>query len=167
MQSKLIPLWGRGKKIKGYTVVDARDFDALNVHRWHRDSAGYVRRYVERDGRMAGIHMHRVVLGLAYGDPMQADHINRDRLDNRRVNLRAVTQAQNMQNRPSAMGSSSRFRGVYWEPSRGRWRAEVQQGGRSIYIGRFTSEVDAAEAVDAYRLQHMPFAEPDPALSGG
>ncbi len=107
--------------------------------------------------------MHRLILGLEAGDPLQADHINRDRLDNRRANLRAVTASQNRHNQGSRPGSSSTHRGVSWSEKRGRWEASVNVNGRAHFLGRFADELDAARVASEFRREHMPFSEADQA----
>lgn len=166
MQTHRIPLFRRGQAEPiAFTIVDAADARWLLEHRWGLGSDGYATR--RRPG--VAIRMHREILGLAAGDGRHTDHINRDKLDNRRANLRVVTAAQNMQNRPSVPGSSSRYRGVYWEVPRGNrrgsWRARAHIGDRFVSLGRFAVEIEAAVAVEAFRREHMPFAEPDPALA--
>jgi|SRR6516162_8902626 hypothetical protein len=92
-------------------------------------------------------YMHRVILGIT--DPkVQADHINGNGLDNRRVNLRIVTNKQNSHNSRPHRDGSSKYRGVSWDQSRRRWRAQYAIDGRPKFLGRFDSEVEAAKAYD-------------------
>lgn len=98
---KRIPLRNRFKEIIAYALVDDEDFDWLNQSRWCLSSHGYAIRNVPTPERgIIGRHiaMHRELLDLKFGDPRQGDHVNRDRLDNRRCNLRVATHAENMQN---------------------------------------------------------------------
>jgi hypothetical protein len=108
--------------------------------------------------------MHRLILGLPPGRALQADHINHDKLDNRRNNLRVVSQQGNMQNMSSNRGASSAFVGVAWEEQKQRWRARVVIGGQRPHLGYFASELDAAVAAERYRLAHSPYAQPQPLL---
>lgn len=168
MQPQRIPLYRRDGSIRAYALVDAADFEVVAPFRWHLGSNGYARRNLgSRDGRRL-ILLHRQLLGLALGDARHADHVNRDKLDNRRANLRIVTRGQNRQNVPTHKGATSRFRGVYLEVRRGRaprWRAGARISGRHVHLGSFQSELDAALAVNAWRLENMPYAEPDPELA--
>jgi hypothetical protein len=91
---------------------------------------------------------------------MEVDHIDRDRLNYRRTNLRVFrkTQGANPQNKPSYHGSSSAYRGVSWHKGTQKWMAYVKTQGRVTYLGVFTSEQEAAEAARAGRQRLLPFA---------
>ncbi len=102
--------------------------------------------------------MHRIVLGLGRSDPRRVDHVNRNKLDNRRCNLRFATHAENMQNRPSHAGSSSRFRGVCWEKAVSRWRAYGQLNEVFHHLGYFDDEGQAARAAAKWRANNLPFS---------
>jgi hypothetical protein len=109
------------------------------------------------------ILMHRVILGLADDDKRQGDHINRNRLDCRRVNLRIVSAGGNMQNQGAiktfkGKPVESAYRGVNMVKKKGkhtgRWKAMVC----GKYLGCFPSEIEAAQAAADYRLKTMPLA---------
>lgn len=72
------------------------------------------------------------------------DHLNGDGLDNRRENLRHVTNRQNQQNQH--VGRSSKHPGVCWDRRDGKWRAVIHIEGRQKPLGYFTTEQAAAEA---------------------
>jgi hypothetical protein len=101
--------------------------------------------------------MHRFVLGLRKGDPRKVDHKNRNRLDNRRENLRVVTSAENAQNLERNYGRS-RHRGVAWHKVTKKWRAVVRLDGRQHHLGYFDDEDEAGAVASAFRAQHMPFS---------
>jgi hypothetical protein len=151
-----IPLHRRDGSLGAYALIDPADA-ALAEYRWHRDGGGYAARTVRQDGRRVSIKLHRVILGLAYGDPREGDHINHDELDCRRSNLRILTHAQNGQHRRGAnQGSTSRFRGVSWNARDNKWQVEVRVNGRRHSLGYFSREEDAAEAARAFRAIHFP-----------
>ena len=152
-----IPLFVRDR-VTSYALIDSDDAEHVRRHRWYRNFDGYAMRTI--DDHVA-VRMHRDILGLAKGDGTTVDHINRNRLDNRRSNLRIVTPAGNTQNRGSGRGSRSTYRGVYWEPG-GRglkpWRPRIRVDGKLRHVGCFATEKEAAEAARAARARLMPFA---------
>lgn len=153
----LIPLHNRADEVVGHALVD--DEDAyLAEFRWSLN-----RRHGRAYRKVAGqnIYMQRAILGLEFGDSRQGDHINRDRLDNRRSNLRIATPAQNSQNISSQRGASSRFRGVSWDKARDKWAVYVKLGGLRRNLGRFADEEEAAAVASRWRAEHMPFAVED------
>lgn len=161
-----IPLWGRGGIIRGYTAVDPAD--AAWAMQWHWSlGRGYARRTVTGpQGRQ--VFLHRELLGLPrVYDGIQGDHRNRDRLDNRRCNLRAVTPEINGHNRSARRGSSSRYRGVTWNRRLQRWCAMAGVTGSARYLGSYATELDAARAAAQWRAAHMPGTIENPELLSG
>lgn len=157
-----IPLRRRDGSVRAYAVVDAVDFARFGGLRWSAHSGGYAYRWERQaDGSRYCQLLHRAVVGLERGDPREADHENRDRLDCRRENLRIVPRGANAQNQRSQRGSTSRFRGVSWSAKDRRWVAKV---GRE-HLGQWTDELAAARAADARRREVLPFAVPDPELA--
>lgn len=141
--------------------VDPQDYPRLAIHRWRLDGGGYAQRH-DRTTRGRSVSMHREVLGPDC-EGLEVDHINRNKLDNRRANLRTATRRENQQN-VAAIGGTSRYRGVVRRG--GRWIAVVQLDGKQNYLGTFDSERAAALAANDFRAEHMPFAVSDPALEG-
>lgn len=139
-------------------MVDAEDYESLARHRWHL-THGYVARKVPGTTSQRTRQLHREILGLDFGDARQGDHRNRCKLDNRRENLRIVTNAQNGQNVPGDRTASSRYRGVSWNTREGKWKATVRLNGRLHHLGYFASEQEAADVAAAWREEHMPFSE--------
>lgn len=154
-----IPLRGSDRKtIKAYALVDPVDAH-LAEYRWHL-SGGYARRSTgtPKHGR-SSVLLHRAVLGLGPDDRRKGDHISGDTLDNRRANLRVVTDAQNGQNQGTRRDSVSGYRGVF--PCGRKWRAEVGCAGRRYYLGVFDTPEEAAAVVQAVRAVVMPFSVPE------
>jgi hypothetical protein len=98
------------------------------------------------------IMMHRELLGLVHLDGKQGDHINRDRLDNRRANLRVVTSADNSRNTGSRRNSSSKYRGVCLRDG-SRWVAQATFEGHNNYLGSYKIEEEAARVVNAFWVE--------------
>jgi hypothetical protein len=149
----LVPLRSQGGSVRAYAIIDAADAEWVNQWRWVLNSRGYA----ERHSRHGTIALHREILGLTPGDEMEGDHINRNRLDNRRTNLRAVPKAGNRHNVPGN-GGSSQFRGVSWDRRLGKWVASVKADGKRHHLGVFSDEIEAAEAAKAGRSRYLPYA---------
>lgn len=79
---------------------------------------------------------------------MVTDHINGDTLDNRRDNLRFVTNRENLSKRRDRTEgkTSSRFIGVSWHKGAKKWSAEIFCHGKKVFLGQYSLEADAGEA---------------------
>lgn len=143
---KCIPLT-QGKE----ALVDDADYDWLSsLGSWHFD------RYAKRVTRKEGVvYMHRLIVRATKG---HIDHINGDKLDNRRSNLRVCTPQQNVHHTMSRKGTSV-YKGVSWDKRRNKWKAVIGYEYRRIDIGRYDTEREAALAYnDMARSLHGNFA---------
>jgi hypothetical protein len=113
----------------------------------------YAVRWTRRNGKLKVILMHRVILNAPRS--LEIDHVNGNGLDDQRANIRLVSHAQNHQNRVSAQGATSNYRGVYWSSVEQRWIAQVRLNGRRAFRRRFRDERTAALAVSAARRELM------------
>jgi len=156
---------GRNATVVAHALVDSDDLPLVAGVAWRLHMRGYAYRDCTINGQRVTQLMHRLLLGLEYGNELEADHINRDKLDNRRANLRVVDRRQNSMNHPGFPDRTSRFRGVTWDNRLERWTAQVRIAGTLRHLGSFSKEIGAALAAEAYRARYMPFAEPDPELT--
>lgn len=94
------------------------------------------------------IYAHRLAFALmGCAMPERVDHLNGDPSDNRWSNLRGCTQSQNCANTKPRKGKvHSRFKGVTWDRRRSKWTAKLMQNYRTINLGYFEREGDAAAA---------------------
>ena len=138
-------------------IFDDMAKDYISKYKYHC-SGNYCARCDSRknhDGEVCVIPMHRELWELYNGkipDGHELDHINHNRLDNRLENLRLVTRSQNFMNR-SVICGKSKYKGVGWHKKDKRWRARIKINGKTIFIGNFKDEVDAAIAYDLKAIE--------------
>lgn len=140
-------------------IVDAADYEALSAFKWYALSTGDGFYAAKGSGSRPGgvVLMHRLLCAAPSG--RQVDHINGQRLDNRRANLRLCTQAQNRCNAGIRANNRSGFKGVSRHSKNAVWVAHVQSGGVTHYLGSFGDKAEAARAYDAAaRRLHGEFA---------
>lgn len=125
-------------------IVDWGDHQRLTNYRWQVkvDPCGV--KYAKRAEGKRTLLMHREILNLSPKDQC-VDHINGDGLDNRRINLRVVSSAQNKFNSIRRREWTCRYKGV--TPYNDIWRARVF-GGHHKHLGIFQTEIEAACAYD-------------------
>ncbi len=150
---------------KKYAIVDECDYYWLARYTWLAEKTDHSYRAVCLlcKGKMSTlVNMHRLIMNPP--KHLLVDHINRNGLDNRRANLRLATHAQNSQNRTpcTKAGKTSKYKGVYWQRGRNKWRSYIRANNKRIFVGHFDSEVEAAKAYDeAARKYHGQFASPN------
>ncbi len=125
-------------------LFDDDDAPEILTRRWRLHTAKSGKQYAVTGKR--SVFMHHSVISPRPG--LYIDHINGNGLDNRRSNLRLCTHAENMRNR-RPQGGSSRFKGVSLNRATGKWRAGITLDGRTISLGTYENERDAAAAYDA------------------
>ena len=148
-----IPL-SKGK----YAIVDPDDYCWLSAYKWHVRRCGQqfyaYRTFRTKDRKKRAVVMHREIMKAS--DGVIIDHANRNGLDNRRANLREATPAQNAWNRGKCKKrcKGSKFKGVFKCVGRTGWQGRIKVEGKSIFVGYFKSEIEAAKAYDAAAKKH-------------
>jgi len=125
-------------------IVNEQDYEELSKYKWYLID-GFAARTIKKDDKRTTIYMHRVIMDAPIG--VSVYHINHNKLDNQRENLRLVKGSARMHRRPSVK-HSSKYRGVYWCKDKRKWIAEIKVYKKQIRLGRFEVEKDAAIAYD-------------------
>ena len=127
---------------KARAKIDLEDVENVKDKKWCISGNGYV--FHSHKGR---ILLHQEILGAKF-----VDHINNDRLDNRRANLREATSSQNMMNRKPWKRSKTGFKGVI--PRGGKFIAAVYPNKVQIKFGPFDTAEEAAAAYNVAALKY-------------
>lgn len=144
-----------------FSIVDDEDENLLNKYIWHKGGKnGYVIGYLRgayNNRKCEWVSMHRLILGLTKGDGIHVDHINFNKLDNRKNNLRKCSRFQNNKHRQSRPNSSSKYLGVHKLIIKQKYKyymASVTYQGIRINLGTFKNEMRAAWAYDEFAHTH-------------
>lgn len=124
-------------------IVDEGWFAFLNQWKWHYLN-GYAVRTDHSKTKNRRVHMHRLINQTPEG--LQTDHVNGDTLDNRKVNLRSLTNVDNMRNSKLGTKNTSGLRGVSWGKSVNKWTAQISVHNKVIHLGCFVDKYDAHRA---------------------
>lgn len=134
----------RNKEVCAYTLVDDDDYPIVSKYRWSLNSLGYVQTRIKKKH----VKLHRFIAEIHHwnAEENEIDHINRDKKDNRKSNLRVCTHQQNLFNRIQHYNdATSRYRGVSkkWN---GHWRMRVFIDGKTYCDETYKTEIEAAVA---------------------
>lgn len=130
----------------GVVFVDKDDFDKVIQYKW-KFSGGYA----NCSRRDVGF-MHTLILDKK--DGLYIDHINRNRLDNRKQNLRYVDGTINGFNKGKQSNNTSGYVGVSWEKNRNKWEAHIKKHGKKKFLGYYSEIEDAVNARREAELEY-------------
>jgi hypothetical protein len=132
-------------------LIDDED-KALAGLSWHANRGKgdyYYAVHREGTGARERLWLHNEVMMNVIGRQLEShelvDHINLDKLDCRRANLRLATRTDNEANKAKGRRGTSRYKGVS-RTKQGKWKAELTVAGQRIYLGTYENEKEAAKA---------------------
>ncbi len=136
---KKIPLTGKNGSGQ-YTIVDDDTYKKYGHLKWHLSDTGYAVRRNTINGKKKTIRLHRLVINCP--QDLVVDHINRDKLDNRRSNLRCVSQKENMNNTERVENAKGYYKSNSEISNVNKWVVDFQG-----ICNTFKSEDEAKKAV--------------------
>lgn len=126
-------------------IFDIEDYDKVSKFCWSIDNKGYFLTH-DYNNNYRTIRLHRLIMDLT-DSKLQVDHINHDVSDNRKSNLRIVTNGQNSQNRGLRKCNKSGVTGVYFYKPYGKWSARINVSDyHEKNLGYFDTFEEAVEA---------------------
>ena len=125
-------------------LIDSEDIPLVSKYHWYVNGNGYL---FHRDAKTRQpYYMHRVILGLTQDDDMVVDHLNHNKMDNRKYNIRTVTQAENCMNNIKRCTNTSGYVGVRILENGRFFETRIEKGGVNYEVLKTTNIVDAAQA---------------------
>jgi hypothetical protein len=145
-------IFDKSAKFKCQVLIDAEDLEKVSAYKW----------YFDHSNRMVSNneigYLSRFIMNVT-DFKMKVDHINQDRLDNRKENLRLCTNSENCRNRGKQTNNTSGYKGVYWNKKNEAWIAAIKLHGKFYHIGCFPNKKSAAKAYNkAALIYHGEFA---------
>lgn len=125
-------------------ILDLEDFDKIKDYCWFEDGHGYVNARAKDVDKT--IKMHRLILGLDFGDTDIVDHINHNGLDNRKINLRICDKSKNAMNAEIQSNNVSGVCGVSYDKEFDGWRAYITKNNKRYDLGIYKKIDDAIES---------------------
>ena len=120
---------------------DLEDYDIIKDYCWAacEPVKGYIR--IETSINNKGVNMAQLLTGQK-----DIDHIDRNPMNNRRLNLREATRSQQGMNRKKQSNNTSGFIGVYWDKRQNRWMSAIKIKGKQKHLGYFVNKNNAVIA---------------------
>lgn len=143
-----IDLYDKQYNVIAKAIIDADDVEIVKNIKWRLNNNGYA-----VNNSDTSIFLHRRILNC---DTM-VDHINGNRLDNRKCNLRPVTKSQNQMDVD--------YKGVYFVKN--KWIAKIKLHQKQIHLGAFAYEEEAKYArwiAEKYVFGEYAFKKPEPQI---
>jgi len=128
-----------------FALVNDKDYEFLNQFKWYCAHGYAVRSIYGADHKPYQLRMHRLLLDTHKG--MDTDHIDRNPLNNQRVNLRICTRSQNVANTFVEKQNKSGYKGVSWKKANRKWCVQIRVNNIVIHIRLF---IDIKKAATAY-----------------
>ena len=129
-------------------IIDSEDYCLVSKYRWVSNRSGY---FLASTGeRNSHVFLHRMVIEPP--DDMFVDHIDGNKSNCRKSNLRICSQTDNNRNVGVKSNNRCGYKGVYWASDRGKWRTEITVDRKHIHIGSFETAEEAARAYDKCAL---------------
>jgi hypothetical protein len=133
------------------TIVDDDMHEMYGKYNWTQHTKGFACRSMKMEGKWKTVFLHRLVMNVPQGK--EVDHINGDRLDNKKSNLRICSREDNAKNRMKRYDSQQPFKGIRLR--KGRWEVNLQCDKKAYYLGRYNTAIEAAKVYDKYAKKYF------------
>lgn len=145
-------------KPNGVALVDDNDFEMLKNRKWYLSKLGYAIGGSASNRVKSFIKMHRLIMG-ATNPKNKIDHIDGNRLNNQKNNLRFATIAQNTHNSKKRINTINIYKGTQFIKKLNLWQARCRMNGSDYYLGLYKTEISAAYAYNKKAIELSEFSQ--------
>lgn len=135
-------------------LIDDEDLEIISFTKWKFDRYARANVWNKELKKYEQKSMHRVVMHAPKG--FDVDHINGDKLDNRKINLRICTRSENLHNFTKKARTPTGLRGAYKCPNSKRWFSAISIKGKVHRLGRFNTPEEAHSAYISAHKKYFP-----------
>ena len=136
------------QEIINEVIIDSDDVEKCKIHKWYINPKGYVKSRVSKEKE---IFIHRLINDTP--DGFETDHINRNKLDNRKENLRTVTTQENAWNKGTSSATKSGKRGVRKRKEYEGWTAMISKANVQYGLGTYPTFEEAVIAREKAEIE--------------
>jgi nucleoid DNA-binding protein len=129
-------------------VIDSEDVEKVKNIKW-RITHGYC------SSRKLGVSIQNIILGVETSFKMVVDHIDGNKLNNKKVNLRYCKFKENLRNKRVQSNNKSGYAGVWFEPSKNWWRSYIKVDGKVINLGYHYLKTEAILAREKAEIEYF------------
>lgn len=137
-------------------LIDVTDYLKFSKCAYYVNNYGYVVRTQKINGQKVAQLLHREIMNCPKG--MEVDHINGNRLDNRKENLRVCSRIENQRNKKLYKNNTTGAKGIYMHKNKNRnkrWQAYIKVNNKKKSLGYFLTREEAAAAYDKAALLYF------------
>jgi len=142
-----IELCNKKYEVVGEAIIDIEDLDKIKGYRFHKTNRGYVRGNTKEYK-----YLHHLIIGKP-PKGFVTDHKDRNKLNNKRNNLRFITNQQNIMNSNKRKNTSSKYKGVCFVKAKKKWIAQISFNKKIYRLGCFANEKEAAKAYNKKAIE--------------
>ena len=132
-----------------FALIDIEDIPKVKDYSWRRIGDFYPTAKINGKNKC----LHRIIMP---NDDKRfvTDHINRNRLDNRKCNLRIVTQSVNCTNRSLSSKNKTGYKNIWFSKERNRYIVLYSQHHKKHYVGSYRDLETAVQKLEEYKKEH-------------
>lgn len=136
-----ILLYDSAYNLTGECIIDKEDYDKLKNIRWRLDGGGYA---INNSNKKETLYIHRIINNTPSN--MFCDHIDKNKLNCKKENLRTVTHQLNCINVGKKSNNTSGVKGINWNKRNQKWRSRITLNNTEINLGEYTNYLDAVKS---------------------